>query len=145
MVTASKVAGTATLTATDSSVDPFVTGTASLAQQLVLAVVDGGSGTGSTAAAPPPPASASLPTVTITGKPAKRGRDRTPTFRFVSSDPAATFQCKLDDRAYRPCGSPATLSLVALGSHRFAVRPIDTVGQIGAPISFGFVVKPHHR
>jgi Invasin, domain 3 len=149
-VTASEAAGTATLTVADSSVDPVATGTVPLTQKAVSSLVDAGAGKGtapgSTAATTPPPSgSASVPTVTITGKPAKRGRDRTPTFRFSSSDLAATFQCKLDDHAYRVCSSPATLSRLTPGAHRFAVKPIDASGQVGAAASFGFFIKPHHH
>lgn len=149
-ITASTTVGTATLTAVDNSVDPAATGTASLAQQPVPPFEDPGAKTtvdppSQTTVAPPPPGPATVPTVTILAKPAKRGHDRTPTFRFVSDNPAATFQCKLDDRAYRACASPLTFPRLALGGHTFAVKPLDAFGQAGAAASFSFAIKPHRR
>jgi CotH kinase protein/Invasin, domain 3 len=146
-VTASTLVGQQSITATDTWASPDVSGVATLTLVSASPLVDGGTGTGAGSTAvttPPSSGSTPVPTVRITGKPAKRGRDRTPTFRFVSSDPAARFQCKLDDHAFRACSSPTTLSRLALGSHLFAVRPIAT-GGTGAAASFGFVVKPHRR
>jgi hypothetical protein len=134
-VTASQAAGVATITATDTSVAPAVPGTATLTQTPVVAGVP----------VAPRPASAPPPSVKITAHPAKRSRDHTPTFRFSSADPTATFRCKVDDRAYRACGSPSALPRLASGSHAFAVKAVSLAGEAGAPDSFGFFIKPQRR
>ena len=41
-------------------------------------------------------------------KPAKKGHDRTPTFRFSSDMASATFECKLDGKPFKACRSPFT-------------------------------------
>ena len=62
---------------------------------------------------PPPrdgwrPTSGGAPQTSFKRKPAKTTRDRTPTFRFGSSEPDSTFQCKLDGKPFRACYSPYT-------------------------------------
>jgi hypothetical protein len=84
------------------------------------------------------------PQTFLKGKPAKRTRDRTPTFRFRSSEDGATFQCKLDRKAYRSCRSPFTTKKLTFGKHTFRVRARDRSGEVDAsPASFAFtVLKP---
>jgi hypothetical protein len=71
------------------------------------------------------------PQTTITKHPKKRAQRREATFRFAS-DPTegAAFECKLDDRPFRPCESPYEKS-VHPGTHRFKVRA--TVDEITEP------------
>jgi len=68
------------------------------------------------------------PQTTLRRKPAKRSRDRTPTFRFTSSEPESRFECRLDRERFRSCASPFTAKRLALGSHRFQVRAINREG-----------------
>ncbi|HMI80610.1 MAG TPA: hypothetical protein VK480_02365 [Solirubrobacterales bacterium] len=82
------------------------------------------------------------PQTTLKGKPAKRTRDRTPTFRFGSDDRSAKFECKLDRRAYRSCRSPFTTKRLAPGPHRFRVRARNGAGVDPTPVSFRFRVLP---
>ena len=60
--------------------------------------------------------------------PRKKTSDRTPTFRFASSEAGSTFQCKLDGKPFRRCRSPFTTKPLALGPHTFKVRARDDSG-----------------
>jgi hypothetical protein len=64
------------------------------------------------------------PSTLIGAKPPARTHDRTPTFRFRSDAPRASFQCKLDGAPYRPCRSPFTTARLAPGAHTFRVRAL---------------------
>jgi hypothetical protein len=67
-------------------------------------------------------------------------RDNTPSFVF-SSEPGATFECKVDTGAYGNCTSPRTTAALADGSHTFAVRATDAAGNTdGTPATQTFVV-----
>jgi hypothetical protein len=64
----------------------------------------------------------SPPQTTITSGPSGRIRDRTPTFRFTSSIPGSTFQCRVDSGLWRACTSPFTTARLSFGAHTFRVR-----------------------
>jgi trypsin len=49
-------------------------------------------------------------------------------FRFRSSEADSTFECKLDRRDWRRCGSPRRVK-VAQGRHKFRVRATDSAGN----------------
>jgi len=69
-------------------------------------------------------AAPSLPTPTITGKPADPLRSTDAVFTYTASQ-AGMFQCALDRRDYEPCGSGTSGSYartVAAGSHTLKVR-----------------------
>lgn len=76
---------------------------------------------------------ATPPETTITGGPAQGSVRKSPraTFTF-SSEPGATFQCKIDGGSFRACSGPAshTVSGLRPGSHTFAVRAIDVHGNL---------------
>jgi hypothetical protein len=81
------------------------------------------------------------PQTTLRGKPGKKIRDRTPTFRFASNESGSTFQCRLDGRPFRSCRSPFTSKPLALGRHTFKVRARDGSGKLDpSPASYGFKV-----
>lgn len=65
---------------------------------------------------------------TLSGKPAKRGHDRTPTFRFHADKAGRSFECKLDAKPFRPCRSPFTTAELSFGPHSFKVRARDDSG-----------------
>jgi hypothetical protein len=50
-------------------------------------------------------------------------------FKFSSDDPGATFECKLDKKAFKACKSPKTLKNLDEGKHTFAVRAVDPDGH----------------
>lgn len=97
----------------------------------------GGGGSG------PPADDHGAPQTTLRKKPSKRTHDRTPTFRFSSSEDGSRFECKLDRKPFRPCASPFTAKRLPFGRHRFQVR---AVGRDGAkdptPASYRFRVLP---
>ena len=81
------------------------------------------------------------PQTRLKGKPRKVGHDRTPTFRFSSSEAGSTFQCKIDRKPFRRCRSPFTLKRLAFGDHVFKVRARDVGGKVDpSPATFRFEV-----
>ena len=65
------------------------------------------------------------PVATITAGPLAGSftNDSTPTFRFTSSEPGSSFQCRFDAGAFLPCASPqARTTPLANGPHTFYVR-----------------------
>jgi hypothetical protein len=72
------------------------------------------------------------PEVEIESGPSGPTDDPTPTFAFSSDDPAASFECRLDDHQFAPCGSPFTTAPQGEGPHTFSVRAIDEIGNIAA-------------
>ena len=70
------------------------------------------------------------PDTTITIQPPDPSNNPAPTFWFSSTDPAATFQCKLDTAAFTVCTSPTTLNALADGTHSFSVRSISSAGKV---------------
>jgi hypothetical protein len=72
--------------------------------------------------------------------PGKRTKDRTPRFTFRSDEMGATFQCRVDKKAYRSCRSPYTTKRLAPGKHRFSVRA-KVAGEIDrTPATYSFTV-----
>jgi hypothetical protein len=83
------------------------------------------------------------PQTMLRGRPPKRTRDRTPTFRFASEEAGSTFQCKLDGKPFRRCRSPFTTRRLSLGRHVFKVRARDSSGTLDpSPASYAFRVIP---
>ncbi len=80
------------------------------------------------------------PTATIDSGPTGTVTTSGATFTFSGSDAAPssggpTFECKLDAASYAACTSPVNLTSLADGSHTFYVRPKDTAGNTGTPVS----------
>ena len=72
------------------------------------------------------------PETTIVSGPKKKTRKRKATFRFRADDPGASFECKLDGRAFSPCSSPAAFKKLRVGRHRLQVRAEDALGNLEA-------------
>ncbi len=85
------------------------------------------------------------PNTILKGKPAKRTADRTPTFRFRSTEDNSTFQCKLDGKPYKSCRSPFTTARLALGSHTFRVRAKHRGTFDSSPATYRFTVVAKKR
>jgi hypothetical protein len=74
--------------------------------------------------------SGKAPETTIVKGPKARSRKRTAKFKFVSSEPNSTFQCKLDKKPFRKCKSPKKYKRLKPGRHVFKVRAIDADGNV---------------
>ncbi len=72
------------------------------------------------------------PEIRIDSGPPPVTRDTSAQLTFSSSDPAATFECRLGDGPWTPCTSPYPLSGLASGIHIFGVRAIDPAGNISS-------------
>jgi hypothetical protein len=69
------------------------------------------------------------PNTKIKKRPANRSTDRTPTYKFKSTEAGSTFKCKIDRRRYKKCRSPKTLRGLDPGPHTFRVRATDKAGN----------------
>src|ERR671925_462213 len=80
------------------------------------------------------------PRTTIESGPRARTTAATATFRFSASEPA-TFECRLDARAFVSCTSPKTYRAISSGRHSFTVRAADRAGNVEPvpPITRGTV------
>lgn len=74
----------------------------------------------------------STPDTQIIAGPSGDVASTTATFSFVSPDAGggATFQCALDGGAFTACTSPRTYTGLTSGTHTFAVRVRDAVGNV---------------
>jgi hypothetical protein len=92
------------------------------------------------------------PTTKIRKGPKRRTKDRTPTFRFRSSEPGSTFRCavarkKASKLHFKPCKSPDTLKRLRAGKYRFAVFAVDAAANRDeTPAKRTFkIIRKHHR
>ena len=80
------------------------------------------------------------PETTLTATPAGVSPE-TATFEFAASEADATFECSLDGAAFAGCASPKTYTNLAPGSHTFAARAVDALGNADAsPASYTWTV-----
>ncbi|MCW2987460.1 MAG: exported protein of unknown function [Solirubrobacterales bacterium] len=93
---------------------------------------------------PTPPAllvkPAVAPQTVLSGKPAAKTSDRTPTFRFRSDSAGASFECAVDKASFKPCRSPFTTRSLKPGRHTFSVRAMAGGIADQSPGKFGFKV-----
>ena len=69
------------------------------------------------------------PRTTITkGAPNKTDKSKVK-FKFTSSEPRSTFECRLTKQMFRPCESAKTVKRLKRGRHRFQVRATDAAGN----------------
>ncbi len=69
------------------------------------------------------------PQTEITKAPRKKSEKTTAKFKFTSSEPGSTFECKLDGKPYKPCTSPRKVKRLDDGKHKFRVRATDSAGN----------------
>ncbi len=63
-------------------------------------------------------------------------------FKFISSEPGSSFECKRDKRPFRSCKSPKKLRRLGAAKHRFKVRATDAAGNTDpSPAKDTFEVK----
>ena len=92
-------------------------------------------------AAPPvcPP-----PEALITKGPKPKSERRKPRFRFTTDplQPGASFECRLDQKAYKPCTSPRKYGPLGAGSHIFRVRASEPTDGQGPADKLKFKILP---
>jgi hypothetical protein len=71
------------------------------------------------------------PAVAIDSAPDDPTNETTAAFGFSSSDPTATFQCKLDSGSFSTCTSPRSYPGLLEGEHTFTVVATDPAGNTG--------------
>jgi len=71
----------------------------------------------------------SPPHTLITSGPQGTTSAATASFRFGSSEPSSTFECRLDGAAWQSCTSPAPYAGLSNDVHTFEVRAIDPAGN----------------
>jgi 6-phosphogluconolactonase (cycloisomerase 2 family) len=59
----------------------------------------------------------------------KRTVKRRPKFRLLSDEPLSTFECKVDKKKWKDCGSPFRTKRLEPGRHRLKARATDTAGN----------------
>src|SRR5436190_9099293 len=71
--------------------------------------------------------------------------DRTPTFKFHSTESNSTFECKVDNGGFHNCHSPFTTNSLSNGQHTFQVRATDHSGNTDpTPAERTFNVHHHN-
>ncbi len=65
------------------------------------------------------------PETTVTTGPSDPAQFGSATFTFASDEVGATFECRVDARAFTPCDSPVRYEGLSDGPHRFEVRALD--------------------
>jgi len=64
----------------------------------------------------------------------------TASFAFSSSEVGSTFECRFDGGGFAACTSPYTTIKLGDGTHSFAVRAVDGVGNRSANVRRTFTV-----
>lgn len=105
-----------------------------------FAIVLGGAPPTAAPAAPSGAAPAAAKPNTTVSKQGAKTRDRTPTFKFASSRPGSTFQCKLDNGPFKACRSPLTTKTLSYGRHTLRVRAISAGTADPSPAAVKFTV-----
>jgi len=89
------------------------------------------------------------PTTTITDGPEADTLATSASFSFGAVDEGgstvAGFECRLDEAAFAPCVSPAEVTGLAAGEHRFEVRAADLVGNVESPaVGYEWTIEPFY-
>jgi hypothetical protein len=71
---------------------------------------------------------APVPNTTLKKKPARKTSIHRARFTFASDEAGKTFQCKLDQKPFKPCRSPFDAT-VKPGRHSFSVRAVNIAGM----------------
>ena len=87
--------------------------------------------TGGTAPPPPPATDTTPPNTQIAQGPSGTTSSTSASFSFTS-EPQASFDCRLDGASWSGCATPRTYSSLTDGSHTFQVRAKDAAGNVDA-------------
>jgi hypothetical protein len=86
-----------------------------------------------TAPPPPPPgggpADTTPPDTKITKRPKNKSEKTKAKYRFKSTEPGSTFECKFDKKKFKPCESPRRYKRLKAKRHKFKVRATDAAGN----------------
>jgi hypothetical protein len=137
-IRSSTAVGTPTITATVTSAEPELSGSALLRQDPVPSPP-------APPSPPPPEKKEAIPKVRIGKHPPSRTRRHRAVVTFSADVPGSTFFCRLDGAPYRHCPSPTKLTGLAGGRHRFNVYAVSPTGSTGVPAGFRFTVLPPRR
>lgn len=96
-------------------------------------------------AQPLPSRPSAAPQTTIAARPAATTHDRTPSLRFRSNQPGASFQCRVDHRRFKPCRSPFTTPPLSFGRHTISVRAVVGTVVDATPAQVRLTVVPNRR
>lgn len=91
-------------------------------------------------AASKPPADVRAPATTILKGPKGKTGKTTASFQFTADEAGSRFECKLDQKPFKACGSPRKYKHLKAGKHVFKVRAVDPAGNVGAPAKRKFTV-----
>ena len=92
-----------------------------------------------------PPRSAGPPQTTLGKRPRRKTAQRSALFTFSSDQANSYFECKLDNRPFRPCASPSKRT-VKPGRHSFQVRAVSATGPVDpTPAIFSWTVSRPRR
>lgn len=75
------------------------------------------------------------PVVTLNAAPDTVTTAKTARFAFVADDPAADFECQVDDGEWKTCTSAYEVTELSVGPHRFSVRASDRAGNVATPVA----------
>jgi hypothetical protein len=90
----------------------------------------------------PPSGGGSTPVAPDTSLSARlRKAKRKATFTFASTDPGASFMCRLDKRPLAACTSPVTFKHLRIGKHTFVAEAVNGAGADPTPATFKFKLK----
>lgn len=84
------------------------------------------------------------PVTTIDAKPGNPTPSSSVSFTYHASRPDVVFECSMDGAQFSSCPSNgASYSELAMGTHTFAVRAVDSEGEVEArPPSYSFTIAP---
>jgi hypothetical protein len=82
------------------------------------------------------------PETSITAGPPVASQSTAATFELASNEPGSAFACKLDAGAWTACTTPVDHAGLSPGPHTFAVRAIDSAGNVDqSPAMWNWTVK----